>query len=87
MEIKKEKQIESLVENGVIIATQEILEREGMEPQKLGEVTRESYGNWESDRQRLANNEPQKIVDAVLAIWGDAPTLDEPENITDEPEG
>lgn len=79
MEIRNEKQIETLVRDGVIIATQEVLERENEEPQKVGEVTREAYGNWESDRRRLVQNEPKEIVAAVMAIWGESPTLEEPE--------
>lgn len=78
MEVKKEKQIENLIRDGVIIATQEVLVREDEPPQKVGEVTRESYGNWNSDRTRLIQNEPEEIVKAVMAIWGDTPTLDEP---------
>ncbi len=75
MEIKKEKQIENLVRDGVIIATQEILVRDGEEPQNVGGVVREAYGNWESDRERLMKNEPKEVVVAVLAIWGDTPTV------------
>ncbi len=78
MEIKEEKQIENLVRDGVVIATQEILVREGEEPQKVGGVVREAYGNWESDRERLIKNEPKEVVTAVLAIWGDTPTVSEP---------
>lgn len=74
MEILKEKVIENLVKDGVIIATQEYLARDSVK-QKIGEVYRESYGNWESDRKRLTENEPEEIVNAVMAIWGDAPTV------------
>ena len=79
MEIIKEKQIENLIKNGVIIATQEYLLRDGKDKQKVGNISRESYGNWKSDRERLLRNEPSEIVNAVMAIWGDIPTLAEPE--------
>ena len=75
MEIGKEKIIENLIKDGVIIATQEYLVRNGQEKQKIGDVYRESYGNWESDRKRLTENEPEEIVNAVMAIWGDSPTV------------
>lgn len=71
MEIIQEKQIENLVKNGVIIATQEYLLRDGNTRQKVGAIFRESYGNWKSDRERLCRQEPQEIVNAVMAIWGD----------------
>ncbi|MDE6567920.1 MAG: hypothetical protein K2K70_09365 [Lachnospiraceae bacterium] len=74
MEIRKEKIIENLVRDGVIIATQEYLVRDGDE-QKIGDIYRESYGNWESDRKRLTENEPEKIVNAVMTIWGDSSTV------------
>lgn len=80
MQIEQEKLIENLVKNGVIIATQEYLVREGEGRQKIGEVSRESYGNWESDRNRLRNNEPPEIATAVMAIWGDTPTLEDPDD-------
>lgn len=78
MEIREEKQIENLVRDGVIIATQKVLVQSGEENQNIGDVTRESYGNWPSDRERLMANEPADIVTAVMAIWGDTPTVDEP---------
>ncbi len=78
MKIKKEKQIENLVKNGVIIATQEYLVHDNGGIQKLGEIERISYGNWESDRERLVANEPVDIARAVMAIWGDEPTIAEP---------
>lgn len=74
MEIRKEKIIENLVKDGVIIATQEYLVRDEVK-QKIGEIYRESYGNWESDRNRLVKSEPEEIINAVMAIWGDAPTV------------
>ena len=74
MEIRKEKIIENLVRDGVIVATQEYLVRDGIK-QKIGDIYRESYGNWEEDRQRLIENEPEEIVNAVMTIWGDSPTV------------
>ncbi len=83
MEIIEEKQIEHLVKNGVIIATQEYLLRDNETRQKIGEVMRESYGNWNSDRERLTQKEPPEIVHAVMAIWGDVPLIEEPKNTSD----
>ena len=82
MEIIKEKQIENLVKNGVIIASQEYLLREGNSRQKIGDLSREAYGNWKSDRDRLCRQEPQEIINAVMAIWGDTPTIEEPNTPT-----
>lgn len=77
MEIKEEKIIETLVKDGVIILTKKYVEIDGVR-NKVGEDVRESYGNWESDRQRLIDNESNDIVSSVFAIWGDTPTIEEP---------
>lgn len=78
MNIEEIRNIEDLCRDGVIIAIQEILVRDDEKPQRVGDVKRVSYGNWESDRQRLIENEPENIVNAVMAIWGDTPTVIEP---------
>ena len=78
MNIIENKNIEDLFVDGVIIATQKMLISDDEEPQKVGDVKRVSYGNWQSDRQRLVENEPDNIVNAVMAIWGDVPTIIEP---------
>ena len=78
MNIIENKNIEDLFVDGVIIATQKMLISDDEEPQKVGDVKRVSYGNWQSDRQRLVENEPENIVNAVMAIWGDTPTVIEP---------
>ena len=77
MEIKQEKRIEDLCKNGVIIATQDVLIQDNKEPQNVGETKRISYGNSERDRRRIAENEPEDIVTAVMAIFGDTPTVTE----------
>lgn len=78
MNVIENKNIEDLCVDGVIIATQKMLISDDEEPQKVGDVKRVSYGNWESDRKRLIENEPENIVNAVMAIWGDVPTIVEP---------
>ena len=55
----------------------DVLIRENEEPQKIGEITRVSYGNSERDRKRLKEIEPENIVTAVMAIFGDTPTVTE----------
>ena len=77
MEIIQEKRIEDLCKNGVIIATQDVLIQDNIEPQNVGDIKRISYGNSERDRERLAKNEPEDIVTAVMAIFGDTPTVTE----------
>lgn len=47
-----------------------------------GEEIRCAYANSVSDRERLVANEPEEIVTEIMAIWGDAPTV---ENTVIEP--
>lgn len=78
MEIKEEKIIKVLVRDGVIITTKKTIEIDG-EVNNVGDPVDEAYGNWESDRERLKENEPEEIVNAVMAIWGNEPTVILPE--------
>lgn len=84
MKIREEKQIENLVKNGVIVATQKVLIQKGEENQNVGEMTRKAYGNWPSDRERLMHSEPDDVVSVAFAIWGDAPMVSEPETADKE---
>ena len=74
MNIIENKNIEDLCVDGVIIATQKMLISDDEEPQKVGDVKRVSYRNCQRDRNLLKENEPENIVKAVMAIFGDTPT-------------
>lgn len=45
---------------------------------QVGSNHRCAYANTESGRALLAEKEPEEIVAAVMAVWGDAPTVEEP---------
>ena len=84
MNIIENKNIEDLCVDGVIIATQKMLISDDEEPQKVGDIKRISYGNSARDRNLLKENEPENIVKAVMAIFGDTPTVDENLSENDE---
>jgi hypothetical protein len=42
------------------------------------ENTRRSYVNSKQDREQLLSNEPQDIIDDIMAEWGDTPTIQDP---------
>ena len=44
-----------------------------------GKKHRKSYYNSECGRKALAENEPQDVVDIVMSIWGDEPTVESPQ--------
>jgi hypothetical protein len=47
--------------------------------EQVGLNHRCSYSNSESGRALLVANEPEDIVTEVMAVWGDSPTVEEPE--------
>lgn len=46
---------------------------------QVGSNHRCAYSNSESGRAMLVEKEPEDIVAEVMAVWGDTPTLEEPE--------
>lgn len=76
MEIITEYYIDKLNIKSVSIAKQDFLVREESE-QKLGELHRKAYFNSESGRAELSDEIPEPYVSAVLAVWGNTPTITE----------
>lgn len=68
------KQLDLLNENGVSILTKRVIEVDGKQEQ-VGEAHRRAYNNSERGRQELIDREPQEVVNAVFALWGDEPTV------------
>ena len=68
MEKKVVISIEKLVNDGVLILNEEYL-IEGDEVFKLKEE-RKTYGNWKEDRDLMASEQPENVVESVLAFWG-----------------
>ena len=47
------------------------------EGEPLGKPHRKAYTNSERGRQELVSELPQEQQNAIFAIWGDTPTVDE----------
>ena len=45
---------------------------------QVGENIRNAYSNNEDDRALLKNILSEEYYNAVMAVWGDIPTVDEP---------
>ena len=84
MDIEERKTVDMLTKDSVSILTQKFINLDGVETQ-VGENHRMSYSNSANGRKTLENEQPEDVVSAVLAIWGDSPTVEEP--ITEENEG
>ena len=74
MEIKEKKTVDMLTTDSVSILTQKFIDVDGVETQ-VGENHRCSYANSETGRNDLQSAEPEEVVNAVFAIWGDTPTI------------
>ena len=69
MEIYEKKTVDMLNQDSVSILTEKFIDVDG-ETNKLGMKHRIAYFNNEKDRVRLSEEQPQNVVDAVMAIWG-----------------
>lgn len=74
MDIIEKKIIDMLTVNSVSIATDKFIILDGQE-QQVGERHRIAYENSESGRDKIRNEQPEDVVNAVFAIWGDTPTV------------
>ena len=69
MEIYEKKTVDMLNQDSVSILTEKFIDVDG-ETNKIGMKHRITYYNNEKDRARLSKEQPQNVVDAVMAIWG-----------------
>ena len=76
MEITTKVTIDMLTDESVSILTQKFLELDG-EVTQVGMNYRKAYMNSEQGRTELKAEQPKATVNAVLAIWGDTPKVEE----------
>lgn len=72
--------IDMLTPDSVSILTQNGVEIDGQWVQ-VGENHRRAYVNSAVNRAELAENEPEYVVNAVMAVWGDEATVEETETM------
>lgn len=76
--ITENKTVDMLTEDSVSILTQKFIDIDGVTSQ-VGQNHRKAYVNSQSGRETLQNEQPEEVVNAVLSIWGDTPTIEEEE--------
>lgn len=76
MDINESKTVDRLTADSVSILTQKFLILDGVKTQ-VGDNHRCSYSNSVQGRQDLQAAEPDEVVNAVLAIWGDEATVED----------
>jgi hypothetical protein len=79
----EKKTVDRLTPDSVSILTQKFTEVDGVEMQ-VGQNHRKAYVNSAAGRQDLQDTEPEEVVEAVFAMWGNEPTIAEPTEETVE---
>lgn len=75
--------LDALTKNSVSVKRQKTITAEGS-TYEIGEPHRCAYVNSVSGRKQLAAELPEPYLSAVLAVWGDAPTVEDPAEGGDE---
>ena len=74
MEIKEKITLDMLTQTSVSVLRQNFIELNGVETQVGGNV-RNAYENDETGREILKNTLPEEYYNAVMAVWGNSPTV------------
>lgn len=77
MEIKEKITLDMLTSDSVSILKQKYITIDGADI-KVGDNIRNAYMNTQTDRDILKDVLPEDYYNAVIAIWGDSPTVLEP---------
>lgn len=72
--METKKTVDMLTTDSVSILTQKFIVDDG-EIVQVGKNHRKGYENSVVGRAELQEKEPPEVVNAVLAIWGDTPTV------------
>ena len=67
--------LDELNQNSVSVATRKYIEEEGVK-YFVGEIHRKAYVNSVNGREDIKNELPEPYLSAVMAIWGDSPTVE-----------
>ena len=77
MELKEKITLDMLTKESVSVLRQQFLNYNGVDMQ-VGENIRNAYENSPSGREQLKAVLSDEYYNAVMAVWGDNPTVDEP---------
>lgn len=77
MELKEKITLDMLTKDSVSVLRQQFLDYGGAEMQVGGNI-RNTYINNKSDREQLRKVLSDAYYNAIMAVWGDIPTVEEP---------
>ena len=75
--------IDALTKGSVSVKVQKTIVQDGV-TYEIGEPHRCAYANSATGREQIAEELPEPYLSAVMAVWGDAPTVENPAEGGDE---
>lgn len=77
MEIKEKIILDMLTSDSVSVLKQQFITVDGTDI-KVGDNVRNTYMNTQTEREQLKTLLSEEYYNAVIAVWGDTPTVAEP---------
>lgn len=68
--------LDLLTQDSVSVSKQTYIDYMGQQ-YPIGQIWRRAYVNSTQGRKQIVTELPQAQVNAIMAVWGDAPTVDE----------
>lgn len=80
MEIKEKITLDMLTTESVSVLKQQYITVDGTDI-KVGDNVRNAFMNTQTERELLKVKLPEEYYNAVMAVWGDTPTVAEPAEV------
>lgn len=80
MEIKEKIILDMLTTDSVSVLKQQYITVDGTGI-KVGDNIRNAFMNTQNEREQLKEILPEEYYNAVIAVWGDTPTVAEPAEV------
>ena len=78
MEIQEKIILDMLTTDSVSVLKQQYITVTGTDI-RVGDNIRNAYMNTQTEREQLKSILPEEFYNAVMAVWGDTPSVNEPE--------
>lgn len=80
MEIKEKITLDMLTNDSVSVLRQQYITIDGTDI-RVGDNVRNAFMNTQTEREQLKEILPEEYYNAVMAVWGDTPTVAEPAEV------
>lgn len=80
MDIKTKITLDMLTTDSVSVLKQQYITVDGADI-KVGDNVRNAFMNTQTERELLKSELPEEYYNAVMAVWGDTPTVVEPAEV------